>query len=332
MLQICFSLLIFCSVLGANTAVPQCADKIAQKSLKSLEAVAQKLHGGDPLHPTEKSLLGRYQKKTGAAFTIRTFPANPMTGERGPRKLVVAVSPQTFQLFFKMFGKEFPNLLEHLHSPRQGTLRVRWMTQVFSYAKPSGEWRFPTEGSIGPMILLSDSEALRLHDYFVLNQKSANANPYYARYPNNIPGYNYPKDAYSENCTTWFGHIPLGDETDEEVVCPGSLCGYGDNQGRAPRRGTLTDYPVPQNFPDGELLKKVWSVPLHKRLWDLLEIPFERANHTNPGWVALSLTGLAKTVRVPFIAYYTSDHTHIRRNFSPQIQLQGGVPGGGMTY
>jgi len=318
-LGVIFLLFAWSTCLANDRVVPSCVKLISEKSLDDL---ARELHGGNPLHPSRKSLLGQYLKLSGAASAIKRFKKDKY-GHRGPEKLVVAVGPNTFKLFSEMFGENFPNLLEHLHTPEQGSFKARWMTQVFSSATPHGTWRFPEEDSIGPMILLSDSEVARLHDYFRLNSGATRQTMF--RCPDQIPGYHYPKDAYSGNCTTWFGHIPLGDKTHRTVTVAGSVDTHGDRLGKEARTDTLTDYVAPQ-FDEAtvQLMKKVWSPDLHERLWDLLGIKFRLANHTNPGWVALSLTGLVGSDRVPFVAYYTSDPSHIPAPFNAHIELVGG--------
>lgn len=198
------------------------------------------------------------------------------------------------------------------------------MSQTFSYARPGGRWRMPTEGSIGPLIVLSDSEAFRLQDYFRLNRSGW----VHARQPWTIPEYGFPNDAYGGNCTAWFGHIPFGDETQTEIDAPGSIDAWGDRQGRGMRRGTLREYPLPMlpvgQEQDGDLLRRVWGAQLHTRLWDLIGVPFKEASHTNPGWVALTLTGRAPNDRVPVVFYYAKDHTKIAARFKTEIELVGG--------
>lgn len=318
-LSIFVLLLSFVLPIFANE-VPSCRHLLSQKTLaqRSIE-----LHGGNPLCPTANSRLGQYLHQSGATTLIHRFAAG-RDAELGPKKLVVAVSSTTFPLFKQMFGETFP-ILEHLHTPDQGTLIIRWKTQIFTYAQSRGDWRFPSLGTLGPMILLSSSEVGRLEDYVQLNRQG----PSMFREPDQIPGYGYPRDAYFRSCTAWFGHIPLGDKTYNEVISNGSIDQYGDKAGPAPRRGRLRDYPLsglPPELPvDRALVKKVWNPNLPIRLFDLLEVPgaFQNGNHTNPGWVVLTLTGLVGNERVPFVAYYTADHTQIPLPFDPKITLVG---------
>lgn len=310
----------FVSLANPET-IPNCAHYVSKDRTQA--QVLHELYGGSLEDPAPRSRLSRYLKKTHAAYGMKRFAKN-RDGDRGPAKLVVAVSPKTFPVFKELFGSTYANGLEHLHTPGQGTLLVRWMTQTFQYARPSGEWRFPEVGSLGPMIILSDSEAERLRDYWVLNRYGQK----HHRQPWLIQGYGYPTDAYGGNCTAWFGHIPLGDQTESKITAPGSIDRWGDGGGRAPRHGVLQKYgdpfPVLGNGIDVALLKKVWSAPLSARLFTLLKVPFELANHTNPGWVALTLTALTRRDRVPFVIYYTDDHTRLPAHLESQINLVGG--------
>jgi hypothetical protein len=304
---------LFIGTLTAKGTVPSCAQWV---SARTFDEVARELHGGNNKQISPESRLGRYLAQSGAAIKYHRFADG--TGGFGPEKPIVAVSPDTFPLFSRLFGSEYANGFEHLHTPGQGTLLTRWMTHTFSYATLGGEWRFPQVGSIGPIILLSDNEANRIEKYWALNETGSHI----CRAPNMIPGYGYPADAYIGNCTAWVGHIPLGDETYETVTSAGSIDQWGDGAGSSPRVGTLTDYPAIAGI-DETLLREVWGNPLRKRLWDILEIPFELANHTNPGWVAISLTALAKDERVPFVVAYVENATQIPEPFESSISAVG---------
>jgi hypothetical protein len=312
--------LLFTSILGISTGafgtIPRCGVWV---SGRPFEVVAKDLHGGEQNFPTAQSTLGNYLRKSGAETRLIRFDNGE--GGQGFKKLVVLVSPATFPLFSQLFGKKNPNLLEHLHTPNQGTLMMRWMTETFSYASPHGEWRFPTVGSLGPMILLSDTEAARLEKYWKLNKDGQTM----CRHPNEIPGYNYPPDAYINNCTAWIGHLPIGDETLSRASAAGSVDNYGDGGGRRQRSRTLRSYVPPDELTarEAQLMAEVWGAPVHERLWDLLRIPFGKANHTNPGWVATSLTAVAKHERVPFVALYVDDATKFPEPFDPQIHRVG---------
>ena len=74
---------------------------------------------------------------------------------------------------------------------------------------------------------------------------------------------------------------------------------------------------------DRAQLKKVWSARLHEPLFELLGVPLALANHTNPGWVALSLTGLVDEKRVPFVILYTVNHKQVPEPFDTMIRAVG---------
>ncbi|MBI4403050.1 MAG: hypothetical protein HY537_02745 [Deltaproteobacteria bacterium] len=311
-------LIFFGSIQLFALDIPTCGHVISVNALRSFNQVAEQLHGGNQREPRAGSLIRQYLSETGAV-TFRHRFSNGIGGT-GPEKLVVLVSPESFPTFRRLFAENNPNLFEHLHNPGQGTLMVRWMNLAITYAYNHSEYRFPTVGSIGPMILLSDSETLRLRDYFELN-KTGQAR---FRYPDQITGFNFPKDGYSGNCTTWIGFIPLADQTSSRVVVAGSVDDYGDRQGQAPREGVLSDYSAEGSGVDAALLNKVWNPNLHGMLWpDVLGIPMSEAIHTNPGWVAISLTARARDERVPFVALYTNNHTVIPDPFNPAVHPVG---------
>lgn len=297
---------------SALANMPDCASHVSGRSLGQ---ILHEFHGGNPHHPTPESLLGRYLAQSGAQSYVQRFSNG--SGGFGPEKLVVAVSPHSFELYANLVGRTYPNAFEHLHTPQQGTLMMRWMSQTFSYGRLNGIWRYPRAGSIGPTILLSDAEALRLSDYFKLVQVNNSL-----AYPTMIRDFNYPRDAYMGNCTTWVGHIPLGDEIKNQIVCPGSIDRWGDQQGSEARHGALTAYPDLPNV-DMNLMRRVWNPNLNLRLWELLGIGMEGANHTNPGWVAISLTALANPERVPFVVAYVENHTSVQWPIHPQISPVG---------
>ena len=323
MTVILFSLLLFFfpySARGTTSVVPTCGRYLSGRSLAE---VAVDVHGGKILKPTVKSRLGRYQAKTGAKIFLHRFPRTK-GGALGSQKVVILVSESSFPDFAKLFGATFPNGFEHLHTPNQGTLMMRWMDRTVSNGRISGGdrlWRFPTHGSIGPLILLSDDEVKRLQCYFRLTERRSDLVN-----PTRIEGYNYPEDAYIQNCTAWLGHIPLGNNTVTKITVPGNQDGPKETHQR-PRTGQLSQYNpkavMPDRDSDRALLQQVWSQELHEPLFELLGVPLALANHTNPGWVALTLTGIVGNDRVPFVIFYTNDHTQIPQNFNPQITPVG---------
>lgn len=303
-----------------------------------LETRLLRLHGGDPLAPTPNSRLGRYLSESKAITFLYSFPVDPFGGRREKKKLVVLVSPQSFETFKKYFGHTYPNILEHLHTPNQGTLILRWGDWTTGRSDNTGqlnfreEWRFPSPGSLGIMIHFSDSEAQRIANYFEMTNlgddtnNDNDADNVELSNPSTIRGFHYPRDFYLGNCTAWCGHIPVGDQRVRRVTSPGNRDGAPSQWGRA-RTSTLHAYPNSslEGYSDRErrIIRRVWAPSLHQPLFELLGIPLRLANHTNPGWVALTLTGLVGNDRVPFVVLYTHNHRTVPELFDPQINPVG---------
>ncbi len=284
----------------------------------TLEQMQQVLHGGSPLEPKPDSLLGRYLAETGAATVVRRFPTGPRgtPGLRlGPKKLVVAVSEESFAAFLKYFTR--PEFLVHLHTPAQGTLMLAHNGKAGSYGDLSDDLRLPKLGTLLPHVLLQTSEARRVARFFELAKvnQSAALEPW-----NNSP---YCATGGYDSCTHWFGNIPLGDRRVHSYQFPGRVDEHASNSvsedpslDAKPRVSRLREYKNPE-----ELVHRVWQVPGHEQLAGVLDqMPANLSGEfANPGWVAHVLTGKVSIDRVPVVFYVVSNH---RRKFSENFKLQ----------
>ncbi|MBI4404647.1 MAG: hypothetical protein HY537_10820 [Deltaproteobacteria bacterium] len=302
--------------------IPSCAEIVAMQSARSLEQVAVELHGGDPLHPTPQSRLGRYLAQTGAASRIHGFQIG---SEFSQERLVIGVSPASFESYNELLVRGFPNLIEQVNPPNflantgwcsptyPWHYWFRWLNQVYDYVGEPGfrssEWRIPLN-NIGPQMLLSDAEVSAWSEYLELTGDPKTN----LRFPNLIPGFNYPTDAYANegNCTAFFFHAPIGETRTNQVTSCGHLDEHGSGGGPEPRVGTLADYEVPAQYTDiAPLMKRVWNPLLRRRLMDVLGMPPEQGAHTSGASVGEFLVAHASPQRMPFVVYYTPDHTRL---------------------
>lgn len=276
------------------------------------------------MNPTPRSRLGRYLAETGA----RKFRYRFQFGQKvGPEKLVIVVGPESFEAYNRHVVRGNPNLIEQVNGPSvllNPGMAVpsyaihfwfRWLNLVYDYAGEPGfrsnPWRF-SQGKTNAVMMLSDSETSRWADYLDLTGDPKT--PF--RYPQNIEGFNYPRDAYVGlgNCTGFFFHAPVGDEQSSSVTSCGKLDRFGADIGPEARTATLKDYEVPAAFADrAAQFKRVWNPKLNARLLDVLGFPVEEGHHTGGSDVAGGLLSVSSNDRVPFVVYYHEDH----RVFSP---------------
>lgn len=275
----------------------------------SLEETQIMLHGGNPLAPTPESWLGKYLQESGAATVVRSFPSvpvpqgtDPAVLPQGPKRLVVAVSQDSWRSFEKYFANE--QLLGHVHTTNQGTLMVSFNKKVSWYTQFGNNLRTPTYGSIMPQILLKTTEGQRASNFFKLGEQDFML----ARHPWQLDGY-CARGAY-ESCTQWFGNIPIGDKKVAEYKFPGAIDNHANNLNPltdpGPRVKPLKPYPEHHN----PLVKHVWRVPGNEQLADVLGLQAQNlaGEFANPGYVAVTLTGLAPVERVPVVFYVVPDH------------------------
>jgi hypothetical protein len=324
-------------------------DFFARPSLKSLQRVLGKMdleevgllvHGGNPLHPSKDSLIGKYINDTGAKTVVRDFPTRPMratvddsgrppdlNSKHGPKRLVVAISERSLAVYKKLFSRH--NFLVHVHTPDQGTLVVAHNGMAGTFARANNEMRLNEPGTLMPHILLNSDEGQRTTQYFRLGL----ANSQVAKEPWALRAY-CAEGGYN-SCTHWIGNIPIGDRQVAEYSFPGAIDEHASNslyrgaKDKEPRirrlrkynsTGLQYDMSVVSDF-DG-LVHRVWAVPGNEQLADVLGIRRQNLNGelANPGFVALSLLGRVDQERIPIVFYVVRNHREeIPRNFELQI-------------
>ncbi len=168
------------------------------------------------------------------------------------------------------------------------------------------------------MIIMSSTEGARADRYFQFFEREREN----AKNPWNLvdeKDRTYCARGGYQNCTHWFMQLPVGDKEVRSYTFPGSVDAYGDGQGKSSRRGSLSAHN------GGDFAKEVWTAPGHEMLADLVGL---RSSHlrgelANPGWLLITLTGVAKNDRVPVVFYVTSDHQQkIPSNFETQASPQ----------
>lgn len=283
------------SLTGASIAQPL-----------NLQDVGTAVHGGNPLEPTADSLVGQYLASTNAATVVRTFPNGP-GGAEGVEKLAVALSPQSFNEFLRIFGSG-SNLSKNLffvhHYPQSNTFYFVYKGKLGSYARTTQNAAFHSVGTLVIPILLDDAEAGRLEKFLAL----AAIHETFARSPWKLTGSDgtYSTSSAFQGCTNWVGQMPLGSKTVTRYIFPS-----GDN-GEMPNVQALLRYSDPVNMsPDNvALLRSVWKVPGHQQFGDMLYPEGYRAGEfTNVGWIAHVTLGRLDLDRVPFMFYEVADHT-----------------------
>lgn len=290
----------------------------------TLAQVQQRMHGGNPLSPTPESWLGQYIAETGAASAVRRFPKGPEFPDQwGEERLVVAVSESSLPAYLKYFKRR--EILQHLHTPRQGTLYLHFNGKVGSYGQMTGELRATAVNSVLPTVLLSTSEGLRAEKFFSLatvDRTAANLpwtltnfvppappppNAGQAAVQPPPPPIHYCAEGGYNSCTHWVGNIPIGDDLVDRYIFPGKVDQYaGGNMDPGPQQKPL------ENYQHGNpLVKEVWQVPGHKQLWEVLgQYDAQVGGYfASPGWVAHIFAAWVGVDRAPVVFVFVPDHT-----------------------
>ncbi len=301
----------------------------------TLQEFRMKLHGPDYLHPSRDSLIGQYLAETKAETVIRSFYRAPEYSafpphELGPKRLVVAVSPATFETFKKYFTSKhfFYVLNEHgNHASFEG--RMSNPGDIFHAEVMTHELTFltgPRGTRIATPMILSSSEGDRVHKFFTLSSLDKDL----ARYPWKIVAkggvagigekFYSGKGAWATGCSTWLGNIPMGDELVDEYTFPS-----GDD-GQEPVRQKLRPCKT-DGFSDEvrKAVLDVWKVPGHKQLGEVLDPGANRRGEfENAGWTGLTFYGSAPAERVPVIFVFVQDASvGIDPNFEFSIEKFG---------
>jgi hypothetical protein len=290
------------------------------------------LHGGNPQQPTADSLIGKYIAETGAQTVVRTFGQNLVNrapdpnGPQGEARLVVAVGPNSLEVFKKYFNR--PELMYHAHGRGQGTLYVSHLGQSGSYSQVqrSGADTRLSDGAIWPTIVMSTSEGGRARAYFDIAVSGSQA----SKTPWSLEGY-CAKGGYS-SCTHWWGEMPIGDRRVNELVFPGKIDQYASTSisndpviDAQPRRQPLAQYQIPANTPRdaARRINRLFTYPQAGEQLAVMvgtEAQLVAGEWANPGYVAVSLVSRSTTERVPVVFYNVQDHrTPIQANFDTGI-------------
>ncbi len=315
----------------------------AEERNLTLNEVQELFHGPDYLHPSADSLVGKYLAETGAATLIQPFWTAPENSifpprERGPKRLVVSVSPKTFPVFMKYFSsKHFLYLLnEHgtfaaFEGKMSNPNEVGWQAHVldtdlaFLDQSNLSQSRYVTNlPRIAAPMILDSNEGDRAHDYFELARRA----PKVARKPwelKNAGGKRYStRGGWADGCGTWIGNMPIGNELVDEY-----FFASGDADGTQPAHAKLIPFDVPAGL-DAEttaLLKKVWTVPGHKQLSEILDPQANRRGEfDNSGWTTYKFVGTATPERVPVIFYFVENaHKRIKPDFEFAMDRYGAM-------
>lgn len=305
-------------------------------SQDDLSEVAKALYGGDIHSPSPKSLIGKYIARTGAKTVVRRFLTAPKGSELpvstlGPEKLVVAVSAETLSQFSKIASDK--HFLFQYHYPHAQHFYFGFESKVYNFYGRAGiesldDWfvspkpNVPRDmklyGSMFLPILLSTAEANRTQDFIDLFMVRENPwdgiwiQPWNLDNGSQSPEMYAPKDGYYLGCAHWFGNMPIGSKTVSEYVFSS---GPSDPKGERPNTKSLTEYSrfrgqaIPGSL--DSLVRKVWTVPGHETLADLLgqRAANLRGEFANPGWIAYTLTGSVGIDRVPVVFLYVEDAT-----------------------
>lgn len=264
-----------------------------------LSLIHNDLYGADLTNPSPESKLGKYLTESGASVRL-IQPSNNKdgTGGPGPAKLVVAVSERSLVAFKNAFmGINFMSVLGHAN--------ILFKEKVYSFGGgAAGDFRLPSVGTPLPIVILKQSEALRLNNYLDLTTKNefrgwTNA----LKQPWLLPGYS-AKGGYS-CCTHHIGNIPIGDLLVNEYKFPANMENDTD---KSPRAQKLRPYHAEGN---NQFLKEIWKAPGHQQFADVLgqQEANLAGNFASPGWVIQTLIGPTTSERVPVIIYVTNDHT-----------------------
>lgn len=293
--------------------------------------IARRTYGSSIHNPDPESLVGQYLRQTGAKSVVRRFlTAPPGTtlppSQPGPEKLVVAVSAKTWPQFLSLFSTK--NYLYHVHYPQQSTLRVAFNGLMGTYAEHRDRFQVGTAWTLLIPILVSDSEGDRLITYFELGKR----NYEFAREPwrfidDQSQPYS-PKDGWN-NCTSWLGNIPMGDQLVDEYI----YASYNDVDGSRPNIQKLRPYTRTKegalSGEIGDLVRRVWTVPGHQQLAEVLglRLPNLRGELANPGWMAYTFLGTVSVDRNPVVFVFVQDEQQpLDPNFDSRITPEFFLP------
>lgn len=282
------------------------AARFAARPVLSLADIQQRYFGnieGNEIDPN--SLLGQYIAETGAKVSTKAFPLNPNAPELGVERILVPVSEKSLPAFLKYFSDpHFMSVLGHANVLLEGT--------VHAYGGTVAEFRLPKANTPLPVLMLSDTEAKRLHDYMAAVPKHTDWMSSPLKMPWMLKDYTDVKEGCYQNCTHWIGNIPIGDKLVTEIVVPSSK-----------------DQPVtlhlkePNLPPEHQYMKDIWTFPVHEPLSAVLGLAEKNGNGDfgSPGYVIHTLLGSAPIERVKFVFVVVADHTQaVAADFVPAYE------------
>ena len=260
---------------------------------RSLSEVYEMFVGAKAGEIDANSLIGKYIEISGAKSRKIRYPLSPKSAEKGDEKIVVAVGPNSFQYLKEVFGRAlFMSVIGHAN--------LVYGKHLFSYGGEKLEFRFPSEGTPFPFVLLKTSESERLERYLLAATTTHKAQSWNGTLK--IPWLNkgYCAEGGYICCTHWIGNLPLGDLRVPEYSFPGSDAKPHE------RRQLLKQYES-----NDLIIKKIWKVPGNQQFANLLGLESSnvRGEFASPGWVIQSLMGAAPNNRVPVIFWFVNDHT-----------------------
>ncbi len=282
----------------------------------TLNEVLTQLYGADQLNPSNDSLLGKYIKEANAQTVVRQFWRAPLGSvnpphEYGPKRLIVAVSPQTFPIFKKYFSSEHFLYLLNEHGNfaafegKMSNPRDPWHGQVLDT-----EFTYRAESKMAIPMILDSAEGARARLFFKLSSLNRDL----ARFPwklessgvLGVGGKPYSgHGAWATGCGTWIGNMPIGSELVDEYYFPS-----GDADGTQPNSPALRKYKTPRDLDEEteKVLRQVWTVPGHQQLGEVLDPGANRRGEfDNAGWASFTFFGSASAERVPVIFLFVKD-------------------------
>jgi hypothetical protein len=288
--------------------------KIALGEMTS-EEVLQSMLGAktDIRKISPESLVGRFLKEARSlkgqkiSTEIRTFKKGPKSRTKSPERLVIALDPQTFEIYQKYFAG--PNFLTHVHAEGQGTLILSHEGQVISYMSPPSELRAPRENTILPPVILATSEAERVNLFFRLFEDDQTREyakePWTLEFKKGRKSESYCAAGGYNSCTHWYGNIPMGDKSVSAYTFPGQVDEHAYNaiSGKNPEK-PQTKPLGKYNNTDNEIVKAVWGEGKSQmQLWQVLGLGAQqrKGELANPGYVAYSVLGSVAPERLPVV-------------------------------
>lgn len=262
----------------------------------SLEETHILFYGGDINSISPTSLIGQYLARTGSQTSFRAFPKKYGKKALGQKRLVVAVSADSFADFKKL-------ILSNMHYMSVvGHANVLHKGKFYSFGGGKSEIRALGVDTPMPLVVVKTSEAQRLTRYMDLT-----ANKLFNGWWNGLKQpwelTDYCATGGYSCCTHWIGNIPIGDKLVNAYTFPPE-----DRSGDDPVTQDLKPY-APRNKEEKKLVH-VWKAPGHEQFADV--IGQHEANvigeMASPGYVIHTLLGPTSTERVPVVFMMTTDH------------------------